>query len=62
MSPWIQHVKKFAKAKGMKYNEALKSSACEQPTVPVDGGNFSSSSGVLHPCTCAVAYPTSRAP
>jgi hypothetical protein len=26
MSPWIQHVKNFAKAKGMKYNEALKSS------------------------------------
>ena len=24
MSPWIQHVKKFAKSKGMKYNEALK--------------------------------------
>jgi hypothetical protein len=22
MSPWIQHVKFFAKAKGMKYNEA----------------------------------------
>ncbi len=21
MSPWIQHVKNFAKAKGMKYNE-----------------------------------------
>ena len=29
MSPWIQHVKKFAKAKGMKYNEALKSSECK---------------------------------
>jgi hypothetical protein len=29
MSPWIQHVKTFAKAKGMKYNEALKSSECK---------------------------------
>ena len=29
MSPWIQHVKKFAKAKGMEYNEALKSSECK---------------------------------
>ena len=29
MSPWIQHVKNFAKAKGMKYNEALKSSECK---------------------------------
>ena len=29
MSPWIQHVKIFAKAKGMKYNEALKSSECK---------------------------------
>jgi len=29
MSPWIQHVKFFAKAKGMKYNEALKSSECK---------------------------------
>ena len=27
--PWIQHVKFFAKAKGMKYNEALKSSECK---------------------------------
>ena len=26
MSPWIQHVNFFAKAKGMKYNEDLKSS------------------------------------
>ena len=29
MSPWIQHVKFFARAKGMKYNEALKSSECK---------------------------------
>ncbi len=29
MSPWIQHVKFFAKVKGMKYNEALKSSECK---------------------------------
>jgi hypothetical protein len=29
MSPWIQQVKKIAKAKGMKYNEALKSSECK---------------------------------
>ena len=29
MSPWIQHVKFFAKTKGMKYNEALKSSECK---------------------------------
>ncbi len=29
MSPWIQHVKKFAKGKGMKYNEVLKSSECK---------------------------------
>jgi len=29
MSPWIQNLKKFAKAKGMKYNEALKSSECK---------------------------------
>ena len=27
--PWIQHVKNFAKSKGMKYNEALKSSECK---------------------------------
>ena len=27
--PWIQHVKFFAKAKGMKYNEALNSSECK---------------------------------
>ena len=27
--PWIQHVKNFAKANGMKYNEALKSSECK---------------------------------
>ena len=29
MSRWIQHVKFFAKTKGMKYNEALKSSECK---------------------------------
>ena len=29
MSSWIQHVNFFAKAKGMKYNEALKSSECK---------------------------------
>ena len=27
--PRIQHIKFFAKAKGMKYNEALKSSECK---------------------------------
>ncbi len=29
MSPWIHNLKFFAKAKGMKYNEALKSSECK---------------------------------
>lgn len=30
MSPWITHVKAYAKKHGIKYNEALKDPKCRQ--------------------------------